>query len=128
MQAMLDLQVRVNCDSSSIVGYQMLSNDLYKGILSMKLTTAPFKCGDKVKIESNHWSWIVLIQNEGSSKVDYEVAKYVDDNVPSVTPTVAGVIGGVIGAVSVLLIVLGIFIYKKCADRKLAEKLKHDSS
>ena len=120
MQAMLDLQMRVNCDSSSIVGYQMLSNDLYKDILSMKLTTSPFKCGDKVKIESNHLSWIVLIQNEGSSKVDYEMAKYVDDS-PGVSPTVAGVIGGVIGAVSVLLIVLGVFIYKKCADRKLAE-------
>ncbi len=128
MQAMLDLQMRVNCDSSSIVGYQMLSNDLYKDILKMKMTTSPFKCGDKVKIESNHWSWIVLIQNEGSSKVDYELATYVNDNVPIVSPTVAGVIGGVIGAVSVLLIVLGIFIYKKCADRKLAEKLKHDSS
>ncbi len=127
MQAMLDLQMRVNCDSTSIVGYKMYSNDLYKDILSMKLTTAPFKCGEKVKIESNHLSWIVLIQNEGSSKVDYEVAKYVDDS-PAVSPTVAGVIGGVIGAVSVLLIVLGIFIYKKCADRKLAEKLKHESS
>ena len=73
-----------------------------------------------IRVLSNHLSWIVLIQNEGSSKVDYEMAKYVDDS-PGVSPTVAGVIGGVIGAVSVLLIVLGVFIYKKCADRKLAE-------
>ena len=93
----------------------------------MKLTTDSFKCGEKVKIESNRLSWIVLVQNEGTSKVDYELATYKDD-APNVSPTVAGLIGGVIGAVSVLLIVLGIFIYKKCADRKLAEKLKHESS
>ena len=95
----------------------------------MKLTTAPFKCGEKVKIQSNHLSWIVLIQNEGSSKVDYEVAKYVDDATPTgptgLSPTVAGLIGGAIGAVVVFI---GIFIYKKCSDRKLAEKLKRDSS
>ena len=100
----------------------MISQDLYKHFFSMKLTTAPFKCGEKVKILSNHLSWIVLVEDEGSSKVDYELAKYTDD---SLSPTFAGLIGGVIGAGSVLLIVLGIFIYKKCADRKLADKLKH---
>ncbi len=51
-----------------------------------------------------------------------------DNNGPVVTPTVAGLIGGVIGAVSVLLIVLGIYIYKKCADKKLAARLKEDAT
>ena len=98
-------------------------------VLSVKLTTAPFKCGEKIRTQSYHISLIVLIQNEGSSNVDYKLEKYVEDNNgPVVSPTVAGLIGGAIGAVSVLLIVLGIYIYKKYADKKLAAMLKEDTT
>ena len=67
MQSMLDLQMRINCDKTQSVAYQMISNDIWTDLWNIKMSTAPFTCGSKVEVKSRHLSYIVVIQNSGRS-------------------------------------------------------------
>ncbi len=74
-----------------------------------------------MRIQQNRAISLIIIQNTGNSTLTYEIKRY--ESFIQTPGGIATVVGSVIGGL--ILIGLGIFLYRRHKAKKLAEELGH---
>ena len=75
LQPNFTAQVRAECDNKQIKVFKAV----YLNISNVKMynvMVSEFKCGEHIKVEYNQAASLIIIQNSGSSTVNYTFGKY----------------------------------------------------